>query len=128
MHEHVAPVSKSADTGSVLNNLMMKVASFPFITCTFDTTWSVATKLSSHSVPNKLSSSSQSDSESFSTHKSHGQLKIKSNQILLTVSVWQPFSSPVFFFANVATFFFTCIFLFLNVALRVAIYLGLLPT
>ena len=64
MHEHIAPVSKSADTGSLLNNLVMNVASFPFITCTFDTIWSVALKLSSHSVPNKLSSSSEPDSES----------------------------------------------------------------
>ena len=56
MHEHVAPVSKSADTGSVLNNLMRNVSRFSFITCTFDTIWSVACKLSSHSVPNKLSS------------------------------------------------------------------------
>ena len=54
MHEQVASVSNSADTGSVLNNLMMNVASFPFIACTFDTIWSVAPKLSSHSVPNKL--------------------------------------------------------------------------
>ena len=52
---------KSADTGSVLNNLMMNVASFPFITCMFDTIWKVALKLPSHSVPNKLSSSSEPD-------------------------------------------------------------------
>ena len=69
MHEHVAPVSKCADTGSVLNNLMMKVASFPFIACMFDTIWSVVPMLSSHSVPNKLSSSSESDSESRSRHR-----------------------------------------------------------
>ena len=41
MHEHIAPVSTSADTGSVLNNLTMKVARFPFIACTFDTILSV---------------------------------------------------------------------------------------
>ena len=63
MQEHIAPVSKSADTGSVLNNLTMNVASFPFIACIFDTIWSVALKLSSHSAPNKLSSSSESDLE-----------------------------------------------------------------
>ena len=63
MHEHIAQVSKTADTGSVLNKLMMNVASFPFITYTFDTIWSVALKLSSHSVPNKPSSLSESDSE-----------------------------------------------------------------
>ena len=55
MHEHIVPVSKSPDTGSVLNNLT--------ITWTFDTIWSVALKMSSHSVPNKLSSLSESDSE-----------------------------------------------------------------
>ena len=64
MHEHVAQVLEIADTGSALNNLMMKVASFPLITCMFDTIWSVAPKLSSHSIPNKLSSSSESESES----------------------------------------------------------------
>ena len=60
MHEHIAPVSKSADTGYVLNDLMMNVASLPFIACTFDFIWSVAPKLSSHSVPTKLSFSSES--------------------------------------------------------------------
>ena len=30
MHKHIAPVSKSADTGSVLNDLMINEASFPF--------------------------------------------------------------------------------------------------
>ena len=69
MHEHVVPVSKSADTGSVLNNLMMNVVSIPFITCTFDTIWPVAPKLSSYSVPNKLSSSTESDSELRSGHR-----------------------------------------------------------
>ena len=63
MHEHVPQVSESADTGSVLNNLMMNVASFPFNTCMFDTIWSKVLRLSSHSVPNKLSSTSESDSE-----------------------------------------------------------------
>ena len=63
MHEHIAPVSESVVTGSVLNNLTMNVASFPFMTCMFDTIWSVAPKLSSQSVPNKLSYSSESDSE-----------------------------------------------------------------
>ena len=62
MHEHIAPVSNSADTGSVLNNLMINVASFPFINCMFDTVWSVASVLSSHLVPNKLSSPSDSKS------------------------------------------------------------------
>ena len=66
MHEHVALVSKGAATGSVLNNLMMNAASFPFITCTFDTIWSVALKLSCHSVKNKLLSF---DSESRSGHR-----------------------------------------------------------
>ena len=37
MHGHIDPVSNHADTGSVLNNLAMNVASFPFIPCTFDT-------------------------------------------------------------------------------------------
>ena len=69
MHENTAPVSKSADTGSVLNNLTMNVASFPFIACTFDTIWSVALKLFSHSVPNRLSSSSEADSELRSGHR-----------------------------------------------------------
>ena len=64
MHEQVAPVSNSADTDSVLNNLMMNVASFPFITCMFHTIWSVASKLSGHSVPNKLISLSESETES----------------------------------------------------------------
>ena len=63
MHEHTAPVSKSTNTGSVLNNLMMHFASFPFIACTFHTIWSVALKLSNHSIPNRLSSSFESDSE-----------------------------------------------------------------
>ena len=69
MHEHVAPVSQSVDTDTVLNNLMMKVANFPFIACTFDTTWLMAPMLSSHSVPNKLSSLSESDSELMSGHR-----------------------------------------------------------
>ena len=69
MHEPVAHVSNSADTGSVLNNLMMNVASFPFITYKFDTIFSVAPKLSSYSVPNKLSSSSKSESELRSGHR-----------------------------------------------------------
>ena len=69
MLEHFAPVSKSADTGSVLNNLTMSVASFPFITCTFDTIWSVALKLSSHSVPNQLSSLSEPDLKLRSGHR-----------------------------------------------------------
>ena len=69
MHEHVGPVTNSADTGFVLNNLMRYVVSFPFITCTLDTTWSVAPKLSSHSVPNKLSSLSESESEYRSGHR-----------------------------------------------------------
>ena len=69
MHEHIAPVLNSADMSSVLNNLMMNVASFPFIDSTFDTIWSVTPKLSSHSVPNKLSSSSESESESRSRHR-----------------------------------------------------------
>ena len=69
MHEHIAPVSKSADTGSVLNNLMMNVSSFPFLTFTFDTICAMALKLSSHSVPNKLLSLSESDSESRSGHR-----------------------------------------------------------
>ena len=69
MHEQVAPVSNSADTGSVLNNLTMNVASFPFIACTFDNKWSVTPKLSSHSVPNKLSYLSESESESRSGHR-----------------------------------------------------------
>ena len=69
MHEHVAPVSKSADTGSVLNKLMMNVASFHFIAGMFDTIWSEVLRLSGHSVPNKLSSSSESDSELRSGHK-----------------------------------------------------------
>ena len=63
MHEEVAPVSKRAETGSVLNNLMMKVANFPFTSCMLDTTWSKILRSSSYSVPNKLSSLSESDSE-----------------------------------------------------------------
>ena len=59
----------SADTGSVLNNLMMNVASFPFITCMFDIIWSVVPTLSSHSVSNKLSSLSESESELRSGHR-----------------------------------------------------------
>ena len=69
MPEHVAPVSNSADTGSVAINLMMNVARFPFIDCTFDTIWSVASTLSSHSIPNKLSSLFESESESRSGHR-----------------------------------------------------------
>ena len=61
MHEHIAPVSKSANKVSVLNNLMMNVASFPFTACTFHTFWSEVLKLSSHSVPNRISSSSEFD-------------------------------------------------------------------
>ena len=60
MHEHISPVSNSADTGSVLNNSMMNVASFPVIAYTFDTIWSVAPKLFSPSEPNKQSSLSES--------------------------------------------------------------------
>ena len=63
MHEHFAPVSNSADTGSVLYTLMMNAASFPFIACTLDTIWLVAPKLSSHCITNKPSSSSESKSE-----------------------------------------------------------------
>ena len=63
MHEHIVPVSKSANTGSVLNNLMMSMASFPFIACTLDTVWSEVLRSSSHSVKNKLSSSFEFDSE-----------------------------------------------------------------
>ena len=69
MHEHVAPVSNNADTGSMLNNLMMNVASFPFIDRTFDTIWSVAPEVSSHSVPNKLSFLSESESKLRSGHR-----------------------------------------------------------
>ena len=69
MYEHIALVSNGADTGSVSNKLTMNVASFPFIDCTFDTTWSVAPKFSSHSVPNKLSSLSESESELRSVHR-----------------------------------------------------------
>ena len=64
MHEHIAPVTNSADTSSLLNNLMMKVASIPFMACTFDTILSVGPKLSSHFLPNILSSSSESESRS----------------------------------------------------------------
>ena len=63
MHEQVTPVSKNTETGSVLNNLMMKVANFPLTSCTLDIIWSDILRLSSHSVPNKLSSLSESDSE-----------------------------------------------------------------
>ena len=69
MHEHIASLSNSADTGSVLNNLMMNVASFPFINYTFDTIWSVVPMVSSHSVPNMLLSLSKSESESRSGHR-----------------------------------------------------------
>ena len=55
--------------GSVLNNLTMNVASFPFIACTLDTMWSEALKLSSHSVSNRLSSLSESNSGLKSGHK-----------------------------------------------------------
>ena len=61
MHEHIAPMSDSADIGYMLNNLMMNVASSPFNDWTFDTIWSVV--VSSHSVPNELSSSSESEPE-----------------------------------------------------------------
>ena len=54
MHEHIAPVSNSADTGSVLNYLTMRLAFLSSLACL--THYLVATKLSSHSVPNKLSS------------------------------------------------------------------------
>ena len=69
MYEHVAPVLNSADMCAVLNNVMMNVASSPVIDCMFDTTWSVAPKLSSQSVPNTLSSLSQSESELRSGHR-----------------------------------------------------------
>ena len=60
---------QKTDTGSMLNNLTMNMASFPFITCTFDTIWSVSLKLSSQSVPSKLSFLSESDSELRSGHR-----------------------------------------------------------
>ena len=63
MHKQVAPVSKTVKTGYVLNNLTRTVANFPFTSCTPGTAWSKILRLSSHSVPNKLSSSSEADSE-----------------------------------------------------------------
>ena len=51
MYKHTAPVQKSANTGSMLGNLMMTVVSFPFIACKLDTIWSEVVRLSSHSVP-----------------------------------------------------------------------------